>query len=58
MSDATIEAFNEAAIRISLVQDEEVREALAALLLLFQESIKDTRGYKAGSRDVNGRRRP
>jgi len=47
MSDATIEAFNEAAIKISQVQDEEIREALAALLLLFQESIKDTRGYKA-----------
>jgi len=47
MSYATIEAFNEAAIKISQVQDEQVREALATLLLLFQESIKDTRGYNA-----------
>ena len=51
MSDGTIGAFNEAARKIHEVKDQDVKDALAALLHLYQELIMDMRGYNAGTKD-------
>ncbi len=51
MSDDTIGALNEAARKIHEVEDQKVKDALAALLHLYQELIMDMRGYNARTRD-------